>query len=109
MTGEELAELLKGATITYPSGQVPGMQLVVRYLPDKSMKGWVESISGGGNSFGIFGNWELDGRGYLCSKFQSTGGRQAGSCNAWFKMGERYFAARSEDRNEPTTPRSVKK
>jgi hypothetical protein len=110
LTKAELMSILPGAVVRGLGFHGPDMR--VNYKDDGSLSGNFRLMSGqaAGWQFGVFGKWNVDDTGKVCSEFLTTYSERTTSCDYFFKQGEQYFAAQSStDKSAPVLKRTISK
>jgi hypothetical protein len=105
LTKDELLKVITGATTRGVSTNFP-RKLFITYKEDKSFTGSSTDLTGG-SPRGVFGTWDVDDKGNFCANVRNTNGANDNVCNPWFRLGEKYYSSRSDERNELVNVREV--
>lgn len=55
------------------------------------------------------GTWSVDDGGKVCTSIQWNGGGTGGGCHFWFKQGDDYYTAQTDNRDQRAVKRDIPK
>jgi hypothetical protein len=111
LTKDEVAKLIPGATIGGIIPRFPNMKSDHTYKDDGSVSGNVVRVTGGGPSTatGVFGKWSVNEQGQICTDLRDTRGGSFQNCNFYFRLGDAYYVATTDDKMAQIFEREVKR
>jgi hypothetical protein len=98
LTGDEVSRLYSGATVSGVQIGRPGTKFSVAYKPDGTASG---SASWPGGNTNVSGSWSVNNVGQICNDFRNSSGGTIKGCNSLFRLGDKFYTAKTSDRAEP--------
>ncbi len=109
---EELQALLKGATVSGIQRARPDIKFSLKHNDDGSTSGSAQRVADNLAYTRVSGTWRVNEKGQHCSDLRNSFGDKpegTGSCNYYFKLGDTYWQAATDDRGDTAIERDIKK
>lgn len=103
----ELVPLLSGANMTGDSFKGNGMTINFDYAADGTVAGFSRNAAGFESR--STGTWTVDAGGKFCREMLRQNGQRWGDCRYFFRQGEAYFAAETDERGAAVEKRAIVK
>ena len=103
ISGDEVRNLLSGATITGLQFNFPGT-----FQMTYKESGYAEGF-GSSRDVYVSGTWWVNEDGQLCTNLRNNRGTRLGGCSYYFKLNDSYFNAQSDERSSRALERQVKR
>jgi hypothetical protein len=103
----ELVPLLSGASMSGESFTVKGNSIHFEYSADGTVSGYSQTPTGQRSN--STGTWKVDDSGKFCRDMTRQNGQRWGDCRFFFKNGDAYFAAETDDRSAKVERRAIRK
>ena len=110
LTKEEAESLLRGATRSGIQRGRPQTKFQVTLRPDGSVSGSAIDFETQSNYTNVTGKWTINDKGQYCGDLRNSWGRAptgSGVCFYLFKLGENYYEAPTDEREEQALERTI--
>jgi len=103
----ELVSLLSGLTMSGESFNNQGGTIRFDYKADGTVSGHLRTADG--REFPSSGTWKVDDSGKFCRDMTRPNGSKWGDCRYFYRLGEGYFAAETNERGTKIEKRIFEK